>query len=66
MMKHDVLYKQLQTVYWPFSTVHIQKPLSQRDVTQEEAQKFADENGIIFMEASAKTFVQYIADVWSW
>jgi Ras-related protein Rab-14 len=28
---------------------------SQRDVTQEEATKFAEDNGLIFLEASAKT-----------
>lgn len=28
---------------------------SQRDVTREEAQKFADDNNLIFLEASAKT-----------
>lgn len=28
---------------------------AQRDVTYEEAKQFADENGLIFMEASAKT-----------
>ena len=27
----------------------------QRDVTYEEAKQFADENGLLFMEASAKT-----------
>lgn len=29
----------------------------QRDVTYEEAKQFADENGLMFVEASAKTFV---------
>lgn len=28
---------------------------AQRDVTYEEAKKFADENGLKFVEASAKT-----------
>ena len=28
---------------------------AQRDVTYEEAKQFADENGLLFMEASAKT-----------
>lgn len=28
---------------------------AQRDVTTEEAKQFADENGLIFLEASAKT-----------
>ena len=27
----------------------------QRDVTYEEAKKFAEENGLLFMETSAKT-----------
>ena len=30
---------------------------SQRDVTYEEAKQFADENGLLFLEASAKTYV---------
>ncbi len=30
----------------------------QRDVTREEAQKFADDNGLIFLECSAKTCVE--------
>lgn len=29
----------------------------QRDVTYEEAKHFADENGLMFVEASAKTLV---------
>lgn len=29
----------------------------QRDVTYEEAKQFADENGLMFVEASAKTYV---------
>lgn len=29
----------------------------QRDVTYEEAKQFADENGLMFVEASAKTLV---------
>jgi hypothetical protein len=29
----------------------------QRDVTREEAQKFADDNGLIFLECSAKTYI---------
>lgn len=29
----------------------------QRDVTYEEAKQFADENGLMFIEASAKTYV---------
>ncbi len=29
----------------------------QRDVTHEEAKRFAEENGVLFIEASAKTFV---------
>jgi Ras-related protein Rab-14 len=28
---------------------------AQRDVTYEEAKQFADENGLMFVEASAKT-----------
>lgn len=28
---------------------------AQRDVTYEEAKQFADENGLLFLEASAKT-----------
>jgi Ras-related protein Rab-14 len=30
---------------------------AQRDVTYEEAKQFADENGLMFVEASAKTYV---------
>lgn len=29
---------------------------SQRDVTYEEAKQFADDNGLMFVEASAKTY----------
>ena len=29
----------------------------QRDVTYEEAKQFAEENGLMFVEASAKTYV---------
>lgn len=39
---------------------------AQRDVTYEEAKEFADENGLMFVEASAKTYVKlffhFIAD----
>jgi GTPase SAR1 family protein len=30
---------------------------AQRDVTYEEAKQFAEENGLMFVEASAKTYV---------
>jgi Ras-related protein Rab-14 len=30
---------------------------AQRDVTYDEAKQFADENGLMFVEASAKTYV---------
>lgn len=32
----------------------------QRDVTYEEASKFAEENGLMFVEASAKTYVYFV------
>lgn len=32
----------------------------QRDVTYEEAKQFADENGLMFVEASAKTQVYFL------
>lgn len=32
----------------------------QRDVTYEEAKQFADENGLMFVEASAKTYVHLL------
>lgn len=32
---------------------------AQRDVTYEEAKQFADENGLMFVEASAKTYVKF-------
>lgn len=32
---------------------------AQRDVTYEEAKAFAEENGLTFMECSAKTYVLY-------
>lgn len=33
---------------------------AQRDVTYEEAKQFADENGLMFVEASAKTLVHWL------
>ena len=33
---------------------------AQRDVTYEEAKQFADENGLLFLECSAKTYVLYV------
>lgn len=36
----------------------------QRDVTYEEASNFAKENGLIFLEASAKTYVPCRSVVW--
>jgi GTPase SAR1 family protein len=36
----------------------------QRDVTYEEASNFAKENGLIFLEASAKTYVSCWRAVW--
>lgn len=33
---------------------------SNRDVSYEEAKQFADENGLMFLEASAKTYEQII------
>ena len=34
--------------------------VKQRDVTNEEATTFAEENGLIFLEASAKTYVAHV------
>lgn len=33
---------------------------AQRDVTYEEAKQFADENGLMFLECSAKTYVTFV------
>lgn len=33
----------------------------QRDVTYEEAKQFAEENGLMFVEASAKTYVHTVS-----
>ncbi|XP_056151359.1 ras-related protein Rab-14 isoform X2 [Lampris incognitus] len=37
---------------------------AQRDVTYEEAKQFADENGLLFLEASAKTVGRCVKGVW--
>ena len=37
----------------------------QRDVTYEEASNFAKENGLIFLEASAKTYVSCRSAAWT-